>query len=110
LNFIGIFFAKSKVFPILQAMQPTNVKICTGRSCGERHSEYIQKRLEADREFYWYKEEELVIETCLCQGRCKEGPTVVYNNDIQIYQNPVKASEILHKKIIEARKRINTKK
>ncbi len=91
-------------------MQPINIKICTGRSCSERHSEYIQKRLEADREFYHYNEDEVVIETCLCQWRCKEGPTVVYGTDVQIYQNPVKASELLKKKIMEARKRITPKK
>ena len=90
-------------------MQPINIKICTGRSCSERHSEYIQKRLEADREFYHYSDDEVLIETCLCQGRCKEGPSVVYNNDIQIYQNPVKASELLRKKVMEARKHITKK-
>lgn len=91
-------------------MQVINVKICTGRSCSERQSQYIHKRLESDREFYSYKEDEVTIETCMCQWRCKEGPTVTYNNDIQIWQNPVKASEFLRKKVNEARKRIHNKK
>ncbi len=91
-------------------MQAINVKICTGRSCSERHSEYIHKRLEADKEFYHYQEDEILIETCLCQGRCKEGPTVIYGGDVQLYQNPVKASELLKKKVMEARKRITNKK
>ncbi|MBX9808999.1 (2Fe-2S) ferredoxin domain-containing protein [Candidatus Gracilibacteria bacterium] len=91
-------------------MQSIQVKVCGGRACSERHSEYIKKRLEADIEFYKYNEDEVTIESCLCQGRCKEGPTVVYGNDVQIYQNPVKSSEFLRKKIMEARKRINSKK
>jgi hypothetical protein len=61
-------------------MQSINVKICAGLSCSDRHSEYIKKRLEADKEFYQY-------------------------NDIQIYQNPVKSSELLRKKVTEWRKK-----
>jgi NADH:ubiquinone oxidoreductase subunit E len=91
-------------------MQAINVKICTGRSCSERQSQYIATRLEADREFYGYRDDEVAIESCMCQGRCKEGPTVVFGSDIQIWQNPVKASELLRKKVAEARKRINNKK
>jgi (2Fe-2S) ferredoxin len=106
----GFSFAKSLLFPILTPMQTINVKVCTGRSCTERQSTYIQTRLNADREFYGYSDDEVVIETCMCQGRCKEGPTVVFGADIQIWQNPVKASELLRKKVNEARKRINNKK
>ncbi len=57
-------------------------------------------RLEWDKVFYSYPDE-LTFETCMCQGRCKEGPTVVYDNDIQVSQNPVKASEILRRKVNE---------
>ena len=103
-------FAKSVLFPILTPMQAIQVKICTGRSCSERHSEYIRKRLDADREFYQYKDDELILETCLCQWRCKEGPTLIFGKDVQIWQNPVKASELLRKKIMEARKRFAPKK
>ena len=106
----GFSFAKSLLFPILTPMQTINVKVCTGRSCSERQSGYINTRLDADREFYGYWDDEVVIETCMCQGRCKEGPTVVFGADIQIWQNPVKASELLRKKVTEARKRINNKK
>ena len=89
-------------------MSLITVKVCTGRSCSERNSKYIITRLEWDKEFYSYGED-VEIESCLCQGRCKEGPTVAFGNDIQIYQNPVKASEILRKKVAEARKRIKEK-
>ncbi len=107
---MGFSFAKSLLFPILKAMQAINVKICTGRSCSERQSAYITTRLDADREFYGYWDDEVVIETCMCQGTCKEGPTVVFGADVQIWQNPVKASELLRKKVMEARKRVNNKK
>ncbi len=33
-------------------MSLITVRICTGRSCSERHSVFIQKRLEGDRGFY----------------------------------------------------------
>ncbi|MBP9779850.1 NAD(P)H-dependent oxidoreductase subunit E [Candidatus Gracilibacteria bacterium] len=85
-------------------MQQKIVKVCTGRSCTERHSNYILTRLQADREFYHFPEE-LTIESCLCQGKCKEGPTVVYDNDVQVGQNPVKSSELLRKKVNEWKNR-----
>ncbi len=81
-------------------MNPLTVKICKWRSCTERFSPFIEKRLVADRDFYGYPEE-LIIEDCLCQGRCKEGPTVVFDNDVQIYMNPIKASEMLRRKVSE---------
>lgn len=84
------------------------VKICKGRSCTERHSEYIEKRLIADKDFYHYTDEEVTIESCLCQGRCKEGPTVVFSNDVQVGHNPVRASEMLRKKVEELRKRLKS--
>lgn len=69
----------------------------------------VKKRLESDTEFYGYGND-VDIEECMCQGRCKEWPTVVYGNDVQTYQNPVKASEVLRKKVAEARKRLQSKK
>lgn len=61
----------------------------------------------ADKEFFHYTDDDVSIEKCLCQGRCQEWPTVVFNNDVQVHHNPVKASEMLKKKLEEARKRIN---
>ncbi|MBP9812713.1 (2Fe-2S) ferredoxin domain-containing protein [Candidatus Gracilibacteria bacterium] len=90
-------------------MQEKIIKVCHGRACSERFSSYIFSRLEADRDFYRYPDE-IILEKCLCQGRCKEGPVVVYNNDIQIYQNPVKASEILRKKVNEWKNQKNNQK
>ena len=81
-------------------MSVLTVKICKGRSCTERFSPFIEKRLLGDRDFYSYPEA-LVIEDCLCQGRCKEGPTVVFDSDVQTYMNPIKASEMLRRKVGE---------
>ncbi len=52
-------------------MSLITVRICTGRSCSERYASFIEKRLEGDRAFYGYGED-VEIEKCLCQGRCKE--------------------------------------
>lgn len=76
------------------------VQVCRGKSCTERHSAYITTRLQADRGFYKYPES-LEIEDCFCQGRCKEGSTVVFDGDVQIHMNPIKASEMLRKKVEE---------
>lgn len=104
-----VFFALSPILTILSSMSLVNVKICKGRSCSDRGSDYIEKRLIADKDFYRYSEDDVAIETCSCQDKCKEWPIVIFNNDVQTYHNPVKASEMLKKKIEEARKRLQSK-
>jgi NADH:ubiquinone oxidoreductase subunit E len=79
-------------------MQNKVIKICSWKSCTERFSPFIKKRLDADTAFYWYPQA-IILEDCLCQWRCKEWPTVVFDNDIQVGMNPIKASEILRKKV-----------
>ena len=79
------------------------VKVCHGKSCTERFSPYILDRLEKDREFYGYPAE-LVIEKCFCQGKCEVSPTVVFDGDIQTRMNPIRASELLRKKIQDWKK------
>jgi NADH:ubiquinone oxidoreductase subunit E len=72
--------------------------VCTWRSCRERQSEYILKRLGND--LCSIKESiDIDISPTLCRGRCKEGPILVehYDNEVQIehtYSNPIKASKI----------------
>jgi (2Fe-2S) ferredoxin len=63
----------------------------------------------ADRDFYAYPVE-LVIEDCLCQGRCKEGPTVVFDSDVQVRMNPIKASEMLRRKVGEWKNKVSRTK
>lgn len=41
------------------------IKICTGKRCASRFSEYIFNRLEADKKFYNY-DENISIEKSLC--------------------------------------------
>lgn len=73
------------------------IKVCTWRSCTENGSEYIATRLERDIAFY--NIHDMAVERCTCQGRCKEGPVVAYDRDIQTRMNPVKASELMRKKV-----------
>jgi hypothetical protein len=40
------------------------VKVCKGKTCMDRFSEYIITRLENDKEFY--KKDNLIIEDCKC--------------------------------------------
>jgi NADH:ubiquinone oxidoreductase subunit E len=86
-------------------MTPITVKICKWRACTERFSPFIEKRLLADKDFYSYPAD-VIIEDCLCQGRCKEWPTVVYDTDVQTYMNPIKASEMLRRKVGEWKNKI----
>ncbi|GAB0175250.1 MAG: hypothetical protein HHAS10_11290 [Candidatus Altimarinota bacterium] len=90
-------------------MQTKVIKVCQGKSCSERFSSFIKKRLLADTAFYGYPDE-LVIEDCHCQNRCQEGPTVIFDNDIQVGMNPIKASEILRKKVNDWKNRESKKK
>lgn len=76
------------------------ISVCTGKTCSERHSSYILKRLEADKEFYEYPEF-ITIEKCLCQWSCKIWPNVVFDWKIEHSQNPVKSSEILRTKVLQ---------
>jgi len=85
-------------------MKQKTIQVCHGKSCSERFSSYIFDRLQKDQEFYAYPSE-VVIEKCLCQGRCEQSPTVVFDGDIQTRMNPIKASEILRKKVAEWKKR-----
>jgi NADH:ubiquinone oxidoreductase subunit E len=79
---------------------PLTAAVCTGRSCSERMSSYILLRLQ--REFV-NKENEAIITTCLCQGKCAEGPTLTINGEITTRHNPISASEELKRRIKKAK-------
>ncbi len=87
-------------------MSQLTIKVCKWRSCSERFSDFIEKRLISDTEFYHFSDDIASIESCLCQGRCKEWPVVVFNNDVQVAHNPVRSSEMMRKKVDEIRKRL----
>lgn len=81
-----------------ESKKELSLLVCTWRSCRERQSEYILKRLGND--FCSLGEPDSVdISSTLCRGRCQEGPILVehYDDDTQIehtYNNPIKASKI----------------
>lgn len=79
------------------------VRICHGRKCRERFASYILTRLEKDLELSG-DADVVSIETCMCQGRCIDAPVVVYDGHVECRQNPVKASEMLRKKLQEWKK------
>lgn len=81
------------------------IQVCRGKSCSERHSQYIASRLHADKSFYGYPDD-VIIEDCFCQGRCKEWSTVVFDGNTEVHMNPIKASEMLRKKVAEAKRKI----
>jgi (2Fe-2S) ferredoxin len=91
-------FDFSTLFPILSPCKQKSLKYVLENRVLSDFLPFIKKRLEADIGFYHYPEG-IVIEDCLCQGRCKEGPTLVFDNDVQVGMNPIKASEILRKKV-----------
>lgn len=72
------------------------IQVCTWKSCKERFSEYIIKRLESDRDFYNWKN--TMIEPCMCTWKCKEWPCVIFDSSHETHMNPAKASKIVFDK------------
>lgn len=79
------------------------MKVCTGRSCSERHSKYILARLRADKAKF-DKDDKIAITECGCQGRCSEGPVFYFEKELFTRGNPVKASEVFLRKLAEMAK------
>ena len=75
------------------------VKVCTWKTCSERWSEYIIKRLENDKEFFDL--DDLEIESSPCMWWCKEWPNIVIWNEKFKKMNPLKTSDLLFKKLKE---------
>lgn len=67
------------------------VKVCTGKTCTNRFSPYILKRLLAEKEKYDTGDKS-TIEECGCQGSCKTSPTIVVDTVIFDKMDPIKAS------------------
>lgn len=70
-----------------------HIKVCTGKSCTNRFSPYILKRLLAEKAKYDTGNRSTVDE-CGCQGSCKTGPVVVIDNTLFDRMDPVKASNL----------------
>ncbi|NVP17304.1 (2Fe-2S) ferredoxin domain-containing protein [Candidatus Gracilibacteria bacterium] len=73
------------------------IRVCKGKVCGEKFSNYIISRLQNDVNRFNLKDIE--IEETLCMGKCSEGPNVYFDNEFHTRVNPLKASKILFKKV-----------
>lgn len=79
------------------------VKVCCWKTCSQKWSQYIIKRLEGDKKFYNYKNE-IIIEKTQCMWNCEKAINVIIDNEKYENQNPIKSSEILYKKIFNNKK------
>jgi len=69
------------------------IQVCTGKSCSERFSENILKRLKSDLEFY--NLDNIKILESACMWNCKCWPTIKIWNDVEKYIEPAKASKLM---------------
>ena len=72
------------------------IQVCTWKVCSDRFSEYIITRLKNDKERF--NLDSLIIEECMCLGKCGDWPNISVDNDVRTHINPSKASEIAMKK------------
>lgn len=82
------------------------VKVCKGKTCSERFSQYIAKRLENDAKFY--DKDNIILEDCLCLWQCKDGPNIVIDNKVHNHVNPAKASELVYSPKKKKKKNANS--
>ena len=68
------------------------IKVCTGKTCNDRFSEYIVTRLKNDKDRF--NLDNVIIEECLCTWKCSEWPNVVADWNHYNYMNPAKASNL----------------
>ncbi|NDK09085.1 hypothetical protein EOM39_07665 [Candidatus Gracilibacteria bacterium] len=73
------------------------IQVCMGKSCKEKYSEYILKRLERDKERFNLNN--VIITTCACIDGCKKGPNVMFDKHIEGNMTPTKASKMMMNKI-----------
>lgn len=69
------------------------IKICTGKMCKERYSEYIIKRIKNDIDFHsldW-----VILEESPCMWQCSKWPNVMFDKHLESWVSPLKASKIL---------------
>ena len=69
------------------------VKVCTGKGCKGRFSEYILTRLKNDKKFY--DKDGLIIEEFQCMWDCQNWPNIIVDKNIHTHVTPAKASEIV---------------
>lgn len=77
------------------------VKICSWKMCSNKFSSYIKTRIENDIKKFDLKNIE--IEEVNCLGDCKRWPNIKIDNELFNYVTPAKASELLFKKLKNAK-------
>jgi len=65
--------------------------------CKSRFSEYIIKRLEADK--LKFNLHSMMIETCACLGNCKQWPNALLDGKIESRCEPAKISKMVIDKL-----------
>jgi NADH:ubiquinone oxidoreductase subunit E len=70
------------------------VKICAGRACSGRFSDFVAERAEQEKNL---KKIDVEIERCACQGLCEKGPIVVTNGETKMYVDPVEMGKLMKK-------------
>ncbi len=75
------------------------VKVCTWKICSGRFSEYILKRLENDKKNFNLKNVEITESPCMWW--CKSWPNIIIQDEKITNMNPLKANNILFKKLKE---------
>lgn len=84
------------------------VQVCMGKSCKEKYSEYILKRLERDKERFNLTN--VIITTCACIDGCKKWPNVMFDKHIEWNMTPTKASKMMMNKISWSKPKKSEKK
>ncbi|MBT3349390.1 hypothetical protein HN954_00500 [bacterium] len=72
----------------------STVKICAGRACSGRFSDFVAERAEQE---ITSKNLDVKIERCACQGLCDRGPIVILDGETKTYVDPVEMGKLLKK-------------
>lgn len=73
------------------------IKVCTGKNCKNKFSEYIVQRLQND--VNRFNLENVEVEEVMCQWKCEEWPIVRIDKNMLTKSTPIKASEMLFKRL-----------
>lgn len=73
------------------------IQVCTWKSCKERFSEYIIKRLQWDIDRFHL--DNVILENCACLWDCKQWPNVIIDGKKENFCDPIKISKIMLEKV-----------
>lgn len=83
------------------------VQVCHGRTCTEKFCEYINTRLENDKEKFQLKDFEIIDAKCM--WHCKKWPNIKVDEEVHHYINPAKAAELIQPKPKKKKTNFNKK-